>query len=128
MLAAIMTPSRMGIMTSFSTVIAYRAGLSLSAGKSAGSMVRMTSGRNVFVYMSRAPLRGDHGQDDVRGVRLLVVDGVGAGLQAVVMAAEVEGVGVVAGQIDAQSVVLGKAARRGPDLDVESIDLARLDG
>ena len=58
MLAAIITPSRMGIITSFSTVTAYCGRLRLSAGKSAGNMVCMISGCSVFEYMGRSSSDG----------------------------------------------------------------------
>ena len=51
MLAAIITPSRMGIITSFSTTILYCGWLSLSAGKSGGSIVRMMAGSRALLYI-----------------------------------------------------------------------------
>ncbi len=50
MLAEIKVPSRIVIQTSRSTTTLYCALLSLSAGKSLGSMVRMISGLRVFEY------------------------------------------------------------------------------
>ena len=46
-----MTPSRMGIMTSFSTTILYCGRLSFSAGKSGGSMVPMILVSSVLLYI-----------------------------------------------------------------------------
>src|SRR5450756_24832 len=54
MLAAIMTPSRIGIITSFSTLIRYCGWLNLPAGKPSGSIVCMISGFRVLLYKSRS--------------------------------------------------------------------------
>ena len=63
----------------------------------------------------------------MRRVVLLVVVGVGADLDAVVVAAEVDGGRVATGDVDADTVALPEQVAGRPDLDLVPVDLVRLD-